>query len=46
MYFNRLVTTTKSADMSELVLILEFKTDFVDLVTLIKYFDNSASIGL
>ena len=45
-FFNKLVTTTKSADMSELVLILEFKSDYVDLVTLIKYYDTSSQIGL
>ena len=32
--------------MSELVLVLELKTDYVDLVSLIKYYDNSAQIGV
>ena len=35
---SKLVTTTKSNDMSELVLVLEFHQDYIDLVSLIKYF--------
>jgi hypothetical protein len=35
---SKLVTTTKSQDYSELVLVLETHMDYIDLVSLIKYF--------